>query len=221
MEVLAEPGGLRGHQRRAALARRATHRADVDGDGRADRVTVRWAALADPTVPLGRLVLAVRTATGATDSWSARASYVPTRERADGTVGLPWVGVGDVDGLPGDELTLPTSMGASYVFEHVLAWRAGGLVVLPPPPPTYSWAQGGSVGTGESDWGCRDGRLVTFRAIPTRPPPDRYVVGYRTVTTEWMWSGGWHAVSVERGSTRGGHRPEIEDCWRNRDGEWW
>jgi hypothetical protein len=219
VSILQERGGLRGHLIRLVKARRGVYHPDLDGDGTADRAIVRWVSLKDPSVALGRLALRVHLADGRQASRVDMVGFVPTRGGSDEAIGLPWIGVGDVDGLPGDELTMPMTTGASYVFEQVLAWRGSGLAVLPPPPGKRAWSHGGSVGTGDAWWGCRSGSLVTFDGAPIRRPPSYGFTGYRGVESQWRWQGaGWSRLSVvvHRNGLRGRPWfPPYEDCWTN------
>lgn len=109
-------------------------RADVDGDGRADRTTiVRTTAHGDEAWRL-----TTRTAKGRTSSVVVEAPWL---------YGSPaWYGASRLDGQKGSELVVRSGFGAHTSFFRVFTWRAGKLVAQTDPS------------TGELDW-VTDGAL--------------------------------------------------------------
>lgn len=114
-----------------APVKAVTKRFDVDGDRRADRVTLA-------PVRTGRYLLTVATARG-------RTVRVPVWSTFGQDWGEnPWVTQGGIDGVPGAEIVLAVSAGDG-VSAVVLTWRGGKLVNLAAPmsrglgDPSRAW----------------------------------------------------------------------------------
>lgn len=117
--VAATAAGSAGAGRGAPPVRTVTKMFDVDGDARADRVTLA-------PVRAGRFLLTVTTARGRT----ARVPVWSTFAQDWGE--NPWVNQGGIDGVPGSEIVLAVS-GGDGVSAVVLTWRRGKLVNLKAP----------------------------------------------------------------------------------------
>ncbi len=115
----------------ASAVKPVTKRFDVDGDRRADRVTLA-------PVRKDRYLLTVTTARGRT----VRVPIWSTFGQDWG--GNPWVNQGGIDGVPGAEIVLAVSAGDG-VSAVVLTWRGGKLVNLAAPvsrglgDPSRAW----------------------------------------------------------------------------------
>jgi hypothetical protein len=129
---LTGPGGFRGYRIRAQLASRSVHRFDVDGDGHADRVTLRWTAIRRLGIGRGTVEFTVRFASAGSAhrrlqvrSWLAHASD---------TVTLPSVRAANIDGVRGRDLVIGIDDSpASFDDYDVVAARDHRLIRLPAP----------------------------------------------------------------------------------------
>lgn len=170
-----------------------TKRVDIDGDGRADTVTLRLVSARGYT---NGYRLSVRTAKGRTASLPV---YVDNT--SDPSAKDVWVGVTGVDGVLGNEVMLDLGGGlGDFGWFHTYTWRNGKLVPLAAP---------GSSRTSRS-W------PVTFPPFPvsgwtfSMKGSTRYVVHhqlnpsasgrtYSGTNTTYRWtSKGWKKVSTAK-----------------------
>jgi hypothetical protein len=142
---------------------RSVHHADLDGDGRKDRIEVVAARVARHESVDGmyngtyhvhvRLATRQRMAFDEKGSWHSFDGRHPNRS-AD-----PYYGAARLDSEPGSELVLGTNTGASEQSFDVLAWRAPYLVHLPA-PDGGDWYANSSAGTGTEGFSCDRGEVV-------------------------------------------------------------
>lgn len=114
-----------------------SYRADVDGDGRRDTVTIGSARE-------GTLRVSVRTVRGARSSIDIdQSDFGPL------TPPRPFHGAADVDGVRGQELFVFYGQGAHTPWFKVLTWRSGRLFATREPlTRDTSWAPDGAYGYG-------------------------------------------------------------------------
>ncbi len=158
-----------------STAGRVVARVDVTGDGSADRVTYR--VLAGDRVRIG-----VRAADGRT------ARHVVDTALWPGDGGA-WHGAAPVDGVPGAELVIGTSMGAHTPLFTMLSWRGADLVVQPDPLSSrWEWwvdaFAGGYVGWRRV---VRDGEVEMVSTMLFRDRQD----GWSGERRRFGWDHGW------------------------------
>lgn len=169
-----------------------THRVDIDGDGRADTVTLRLVSSRERN----GYRLAVRTATGRSSSQVVYADSFPGAPASD-----LWVGVTGIDGVRGNEIMLDQNAGiGDFPLLLTYTWRKGKLTLLPAPggstrfpgwslvfPPFrvsgYSFSMKGST------------RYVVHHAL--NPSPSGRT--YSGTNTTYRWTAkGWQRVTTKK-----------------------
>jgi hypothetical protein len=179
-----------------AAARVRALSADVDGDGRADAVRVRWLHRSAGPPFRGSVVLSVRFAGG-----TARRIVIRVADWIDltdpNTASVPASAAAQLDGRAGDEVIVDFwNTPASFAGYRVIADHDDRLVSIPAPDGdrTRGWWVGASLGTGGHTYGCPDDRITAIVSKPTRAPGMA-----RIVRTSYIWrSGGWHALRQVR-----------------------
>ncbi len=154
---------------------RIVARVDVTGDGSADTVTYK--VLAGDRVRIG-----VRAADGRT------ARHVVDTALWPGDGGA-WHGAAPVDGVPGAELVIGTSMGAHTPLFTMLSWRAGDLVVQTDPLSSrWEWWVDAFAG-GYAGWRrvVRDGEIQMVNTMLFRDRQD----GWSGERRRFRWDQGW------------------------------
>lgn len=165
-----------------------TVRADVDGDGRRDTVTVR------PRNNLGTSWrLSVATARGARST--------VTHNTLDGLAlnEQAWFGAAGIDGVAGRELVLRTGYGAHAALFRVYTWRGGRLVAATNPASRdREWVVDAAAGMGAGirGYASRGSRyLAVTYAQNTWATKNPMFVGKRT-TYRWSKGPGWVTVAT-------------------------
>lgn len=186
---------------------------DVDGDGRADSVTVvqRDRAGSTGTYHRGTTTVRVRTARG--QMATARVAY-------DGWYGATFLGTAQLDGVPGRELVVGWTAGAHSRTYRALTWRAGRLVVLSSPygpagPQASDWFVDGALsgwagvtcgrgGTVTLSGGSREGDRGTYTSATTTYRYERRTGHWRQLSSRTVAHvppdraapGGWHCAGL-------------------------
>jgi hypothetical protein len=183
---LTGPGGYRGYRIRAELAQRSVHRFDVDGDGRADRVTVRWTTIRRLEIGQGTVEVTVRFASGG--AAHRRLQVSSWMSHASDTVSLPSVRAANIDGVSGRDLVIGVDDSpASFDRFDVVAVRHHRLMRLPA-PVRLGWFVGASAGSGGEGFSCADGLLTASSSGPVHLHHGREI--YRTVRKTFRWFDG-------------------------------
>ena len=169
-----------------------SYRADVDGDGRRDTVTIG-------SVREGTLRVAVRTARGARSSID-----IDQGEFGPLTPPHPFHGAADVDGVRGQELFVFYGQGAHTPWFKVLTWRSGRLFAtrepqtrdtMWAPDAAYGYGTGYAVtGTGASR------RLVITNATRSGSRYRGTAVTYAWAASRWVKKGTRQVSFSEAGS---------------------
>ena len=200
---LTGPGGFRGYRIRTELARRSVHHFDVDGDGRADRVTLRWTAIRRLDIGRGTVEVTVQFAKGGS---ARRRLHVPSWTSLDSdTVSLPTVRAANIDGVGGRDLVIGVDNSpASFDDFDVVAVRGDRLMRLPA-PVRLGWFVGASVGSGGEGFSCAGGVLTASSSGPAHLHHHHEI--YRTARKTFRWSAGrWDVLrtQVSRGQGEAG-----------------
>jgi hypothetical protein len=188
---LTGPGGYRGYRIRAQLAKRSVHHFDVDGDGRADQVTLRWTSIQRLETGEGTVELMVRYANG--NSAHRRLHVRSWLSHASDTMTLPPIWAANIDGVGGRDLVVgDDDSPASFEDFDVTAASGHRLVRLPAPVP-IGWFVGASAGSGGLGFSCAGG-LLTANSSGS-PHLHRGHDVYRTVGKTFRWDDGrWDIV---------------------------
>ena len=179
-----------------------TKRADVDGDGRQDRLAFWWLRRSAEAPFKGALKLTVHLAAGGSTSIVVPvADWIDRFHQERPT--LPFSAAAQLNAAGGSEVVIDVmSTPASYAGYRVVTYDAGRLEFLSA-PPQHGWLVGGSVGTGGHTYDCRGRRLVAIDAAPIRKGRNHDVVAYRVIRTSYVWTrGSWKNVDrqVNRGA---------------------
>jgi hypothetical protein len=201
------PASKRAVQHRVPiLDQRRLRYVDVDGDGRRDRVVIRWHRLTRRSIGRGTATLTVHYADGhaasirfRVGSWISRRSERVTVPPFDGT---------QIDGVRGREIVIATDDSpASFEFYTVVTARDHALSLLPA-PDDHGWFVGAAAGPGASGFVCH-GSTVT--AVVSGPVHNRSrehsAINYRMIRTTYRWTlDSWSVVSrtITRGHPAGG-----------------
>ncbi len=165
------------------------HRGDVDGDGRADTVTIRRNAAG--------LLVSVRTARGARSSYTVvQGDYPPVQDARK------WFyGATAFDGVRGQELFIWFGVGAHTPAFQILTWRKGRLVAQPNPSPGTNpllWSVDSSAGYGVGQRLVHRGLgrdLVTTRAERSATDVNRFT----GTSTTYRWkAGAWRRIATTK-----------------------
>lgn len=175
--------------RTATAAARLVSRADVDGDGRADRTTIaRTTAHGDPAWRL-----TTRTARGRSSSVVVETPWL---------FGEPaWYGAAALDGAPGAELVVRSGFGAHTAMFRMFSWRGGRLVAQADPSTgDAEWSTDGALSVSKGyRFTTRRGVTTLTASIYERDFSRNPNVMDGTVRTYTWRSGAWRATSVRTG----------------------
>jgi hypothetical protein len=191
---LTGPGGFRGYRVRTQLAKRSVHDFDVDGDGRPDRVTLRWARITRLDVGQGTVEVTVRYAKGGS---AHRRLHVPSwMSLASATVSLPVMRAANIDGVGGRDLVIGVDNSpASFDDFDVVAARNHRLMQLPA-PIRLGWFVGASAGSGGEGFSCAHGLLTASSSGSVHLHHGREI--YRTVRKAFRWfDGRWNILRTQ------------------------
>lgn len=179
-----------------------TSRADVDGDGRRDTITlVRRAVTPDEY----RFRLAVVTASG---KRAIRDVLVPNYGDGSLQPADVWIGTASVDGARGVEMAVERSGNVGdFPWPHLYTWRSGRIV-----PETAPGAPVGETGwTVANHFSLIQGydirtvkgrRQVTATVLKGTFDPKRETATFRGTRTTYRWERGtWRKVSTHRTRT--------------------
>jgi hypothetical protein len=176
------------------------HRADIDGDGKADQITIRVPLSSQrATYFRGRYTVIARLATG---------RRLATRVRATGWLdfsprhGGLWRGAYQLDGRGGVEVLVGNVQGANYVGYHALTVSHGKLGPLP--APAQAWFNKGGTYSGTIAYTCTPHGVELRSAILTNRHGSRRI---RVLVSRYHQTAhAWQRV--------GHHRYRV-GAWRN------
>jgi hypothetical protein len=165
------------------------YRADIDGDGAQDAVTI--SALPGFTVNdygqgQGQVLVHVDFASGGfAEAYVDSVDYYSVR-----SPWTPWLGASDLDHRPGKEIVIGTSTGAHAQLFAAYAFRQGELIELSS-PLGGDWMINSSFGTGSSGWHCtRHGVEVRAVSAPRSGKVRVTLKSYVLRDSGWKRSGG-------------------------------
>ncbi|GAB98032.1 hypothetical protein BJY21_001438 [Kineosphaera limosa] len=152
-----------------------TYRADVDGDGRADQVTVA-------STRNHQLRVTVRTATKRTAS-----ILIDQSDFGTAVPDTPYYGAADFDGVRGQELFIFYGFGAHTPWFKMLTWRDGRLFATRDPySGEPSWAPDAAYGYGTGY--TLSGKGANKKLVVTQATHVLNGDGYRGTDTTYAWS---------------------------------
>lgn len=170
-----------------ALPPAATARADIDGDGRVDRVTLALVARKD-WQNFYRLTVTPAKGRAASTGFSLE------NDAADLTPRQLLRGTGAIDGVKGSEVVVLQAGGGESAWDVTYTWRAGKLAVLHAPGGVGGW----NTGTpdmkevhGQSVGAVKGARTVTIHDLHSLRG------GWAGTSTTYTWRGSrWVKTSV-------------------------
>lgn len=187
------------------------HRADVDGDGRPDTVTLTRRRV---TTDWYTFRITVRTATGRS---AVRDVHVADYVSGTLTPFDVWRGTATVDGVRGAEINVDRGGNVGdAAWPHLYTWRAGRLVPLRSPESTAGWnvADHPASVAGYSFSTKRGRRYVTATQLRGRFAADGTVT-YQGTRTTYRWRrGAWVTVSRARTGTLSEARGQALAGWQ-------
>lgn len=199
--VLAGAGGAqaRAGSTETASTTKVVTRADIDGDGRADRTTLTTSG----TRGDGTAVLRVTTAAGQSMSTSTDIGMVDLDD--------VYYGAARIDGEAGYEIVLQSDMGAHTGWFRVVTYRDGRLTTLVDPDGSWRWTVDQAVWVGK---GYRRGttasgavKLTSYVALAERGSTSFEL---RTKAVQWS-NGRWARLGLTR------KRVNAATAYRNAD----
>lgn len=174
-------------------------KADVDGDGRSDRVGLVQPKT-DPSY--SRVTVRVRTAKGKTMSTSHRAWWY----------GSTWHGAAPFDGVAGRELVVGTDMGAHYTEYRVITVRRGKLVTLKAPGNSSRWGIDSSYSY-NLGWKRTIGTQGKVK-MASRAAERRTATKHTLVTNRYVWRSGTWAPTASKKATVSNKTAYAAGGWR-------